>query len=103
MLKENYEVFYQDVLIAELKEPDIPDQFWVDFRLIPLIADPLLLEILYDDHSWTDLLTIKEKDTQKPVQFILEIDYEETEEEVFFRNILKSRPKRISLRGPYPI
>lgn len=101
-LKDQYLVVYQGKVIAVLSEPDVPDQFWVSFLLRPETKDEELLRILYDDQAWERELVIQEKSGRK-VQFLLQIDYEEADEEVVFKNIMASRPERVTLRGPYKI
>ncbi len=99
-LKDQYQIFHGDQLIAELKSPIQSDQFWFSFELMPLTNDEKLLEILYDDQSWGKEVIVKEM-KGRVVSFLLQMIGEETEIEATFTNILKTRPPRIELRGPY--
>ncbi|MES2526520.1 MAG: hypothetical protein V4598_05510 [Bdellovibrionota bacterium] len=99
-LQAQYQIFHGDQLIADLKNPVQSDQFWFSFELIPLTTDERLLEILYDDHSWGREIIVKEV-KGRVVSFLLQMIGEETETEATFTNILKTRPLRIELRGPY--
>jgi hypothetical protein len=101
-LQDSYLVFHRDQAIASLDHPDIEDQFWVSFTLTALTTSPELLTLLYDDDSWDNRsLIIQEKESKRAVFFLLAPDWEETEEEVIVHKVLKNKPERILLRGPY--
>jgi hypothetical protein len=101
-LQDGYLVFHRDQTIALLDHPDIEDQFWVSFTLTALTTSSELLTLLYDDDSWDNRsLVIREEGSKRAVLFLLASDWEETEDEVMVHKVLKNKPRRILLRGPY--
>lgn len=100
-LKSQYAIFFDEQNIANLIEPLIVDQFWISFKLVPVVTDSRILEILYDDDSWTKRLVIKEQETLRTVQFALQVDFIEFHDKIVSQKILKDRPERVLLRGPY--
>jgi hypothetical protein len=89
-LKDQYGIFYEGVLVATLSEPDVPDQFWVSFKLTPETTDERLLEILFSDEAWMKDLVTKESESGRVVRFLTQIDVD-----------FASRPREVLLRGPY--
>jgi hypothetical protein len=76
----------------------------VSFTLTALITSPAVLTLLYDDDSWNNQSFVtRERESKRAVFLLLFSDWEETEDDIIVRNLLKDRPERILMRGPYRI